>query len=132
MGIEAGAMDEIDQGTRREGTADARLEQHRIARDERLDELNTRKQQRVIAGADNQHDAQRFAANFTAHPRKPERKAASSKTTRSEKLRGVAFKKATGFGKGKNFRSDRFERRTLARRGRGFRENGSVIGDEPP
>ena len=112
-------------------SAEAGLEQHGIAGRERLDELHAREQQRVIARPDDENDAKRLAVNFAANTGKPQRPAALAETARGEDLFRVAFKKAAGFSKRKNFGGQGFERGTLPGGGRGFGKLRGVFGDQP-
>ena len=64
---------------------------------QRLQELATRQKQRIIAGADDQHHAQRFAMNLCMNPRQPEWPSCPTQPTRLEKPDGFSFQKTAGF-----------------------------------
>lgn len=72
-GVESGGDEHLQQATHRSGAAGSRLHKHRITGGECLKDLNTGQQQRVVAGANDQDNAERFAANLRRHARKPER-----------------------------------------------------------
>ena len=131
LGVEAGANDEFMERTRGRGAADAGFEQHGIAGDERLNHLHAGQQQRVIARADDENDAERFAMNFTAHARRARAEVRVVPRRRGARMAsGFAFEKATGFGERKNFGGERFERGTLAGGGGGFGKSSGVFGDQ--
>src|SRR6185436_11248869 len=120
MGIESGPMDYPDERARGGGAADTGLEQNGIARDQRLDELHTRQEQRVVARTDDEDNTDRLTADFTAHAGEPEGQTAATEPTWRENQFRFAFEEPARFGKRKHLGRERFECGTLPCRGRSF------------
>ena len=128
--VEAGAEDQLGQRLRGGRSPDARLEQHGVAGSQRLNELHSREQQRVIARPDDENDAERFAVNLAAHTGEPKGPATLAKAARDQHPSGFAFEKPTSLGERKNFRGQGFERGTLPGGGGSFSELRRVFSDQ--
>ena len=128
--IKAGADDQFNEGAGCGGAAHAGFEQDGIASNERLDDLRTGQQQRVIAWADDEHNAERIALDFTAHSGQPERQFPTAEAAWSKNFLSFTFEEAAGFGEGKNFSQKRFNCRTITRRRRGFGQRRGVFSNE--
>ena len=108
----------------------ARFEQHGVAGSQRLDELHSREQQRVIARPDDENDAEWFAVNLAAHTGEPKRPATLGEAPHGQHLSGFAFKKPTGLGERENFRGQGFERGTLPGGGGSFSQLRRMLSDQ--
>jgi hypothetical protein len=123
-------MQKFDEDSRHWGSADTRLEQHRVASSKRLDNLDSRKKQGIISRADDEDHAKRFAVDLSANTGKPERQASPSKTAGREEPVRFALEKPAGLGERKNFSCESFRGRPTTRTRGCLGETGGMFRDE--
>ena len=112
-GIEASSEHEARESQRDFARAWRGLELHGIASGERVQRLDRRQEERIVARADDEHHAKWPALHFKRNTLQPERAPAFSASARGQHTRGISLQPAARVGQGKDLGGEFFRERAV-------------------